>query len=101
MAPAAALRSRAQGVVVGGGDERLRMEYVSEAADIAVGDVVITSGIDGIFPKGFIIGHVEAVEKNGPAYKRIVVKPAVDFLSIEEVLVVLTPSAAREAGSPE
>jgi rod shape-determining protein MreC len=94
-------RSRAQGVVVGGGDERLRMEYVSEAADIAVGDVVITSGIDGIFPKGFIIGHVEAVEKNGPAYKRIVVKPAVDFLSIEEVLVVLTPSAAREAGSPE
>ena len=94
-------RSRAQGVVVGGGDERLRMEYVSEAADIAAGDVVMTSGIDGIFPKGFIIGHVEAVEKNGPAYKRIVVKAAVDFLALEEVLVVLTPTGAREAGSPE
>ena len=94
-------RSRAQGVVVGGGDERLRMEYVSEATDIIVGDAVMTSGIDGIFPKGFLIGRVETVEKNGPAYKRIVVKPAVDFRALEEVLVVVTPSAAREAGSPE
>ena len=42
-------RSRAQGIVVGAGDERLRMEYVSEIADVAVGDVVVTSGIDGIF----------------------------------------------------
>lgn len=94
-------RSRAQGVVMGGGDERLRMEYVSEAADIMVGDVVMTSGIDGIFPKGFLIGHVETVEKNGPAYKRIVVKPAVDFRALEEVLVVTMPNSAREAGSTE
>jgi rod shape-determining protein MreC len=89
-------RSRAQGVVIGGGDERLRMDYVSEAADIAVGDVVMTSGIDGIYPKGFAIGRVESVEKNGPAYKRIVVKPAVDFRALEEVLVVLTPNTARD-----
>ena len=45
-------RSRAQGVVVGAGDERLRMEYVSELADVVVGDVVVTSGIDGIYPEG-------------------------------------------------
>ena len=43
-------RSRAQGVVVGEGDELLRLEYVSEIADVAMGDVVVTSGIDGIFP---------------------------------------------------
>jgi len=92
-------RSRAQGVAVGGGDDRLRLEYVSGVADIVTGDVVITSGIDGIYPKGFMIGHVEIVEKNGPAYKRIVVKPAVDFQTLEEVLVVLTPTAAHEAGS--
>jgi rod shape-determining protein MreC len=96
-------RSRAQGVVVGGGDDRLRMDYVSEAADIAVGDVVMTSGIDGIYPKGFAIGRVESVEKNGPAYSRIVVKPAVDFRALEEVLVVLTPATPRDAsdGSTE
>jgi rod shape-determining protein MreC len=91
-------RSRAQGVVIGGGDDqRLRMDYVSEVSDIAVGDVVVTSGIDGIYPKGFIIGHIESVTKNGPAYREITVKPAVDFSSIEEVLVVLTPTPAKEA----
>ena len=41
------------------------MEYVSEIADVVVGDVVVTSGIDGIYPKGFVIGRVESVEKNG------------------------------------
>jgi rod shape-determining protein MreC len=90
-------RSRAQGVVVGAGEERLRLEYVSEAADIVTGDVVVTSGIDGIYPKGFVIGRVDSVEKSGPSYKRITVKPAVDFSSIEEVLVVTTPTPAHEA----
>ncbi len=45
-------RTRAQGVVVGGGDDRLRLDYVSEVSDVVVGDVVVTSGIDGIYPKG-------------------------------------------------
>ena len=48
------------------------MEYVSEVADVKVGDVVVTSGIDGIYPKGFVIGQVEAVEKSGGAYKQII-----------------------------
>ena len=90
-------RTRAQGVVVGGGDDRLRMEYVSEVFDIVVGDVVVTSGIDGIYPKGFVIGQIESVERSGGAYKRIMIKSAVDFRSLEEVLVVLTPTPAREA----
>jgi rod shape-determining protein MreC len=96
-------RSRAQGVVVGTGDERLRMEYVSEVADVAVGDIVVTSGIDGIYPKGFVIGRVDAVEKSGSTFKRISVRPAVDFLSLEEVLVIITPPTARDGaeGSSE
>jgi len=92
-------RSRAQGVVLGTGEERLRMDYVSEVADVAVGDLVVTSGIDGIYPKGFVIGKVDAVEKSGSAFKRISVRPAIDFLSLEEVLVITTPPA-RE-GPPE
>jgi rod shape-determining protein MreC len=91
-------RSRAQGVVVGSGDDRLQMDYVSEVSDIVVGDIVVSSGIDGIYPKGFVIGHVESVEKSGGAYRRIVVKPSVDFRSLEEVLVVLTPPAASDTG---
>ena len=91
-------RSRAQGVAIGGGDERLRLEYVSEASDVVVGDLVVTSGIDGIYPKGFTIGHVDTVEKSGPAYKRITVKPAVSFSSLETVLVVLAATPLKPAG---
>ncbi len=96
-------RTRAQGVVVGAGDDRLRLEYASEVFDIVAGDIVVTSGIDGIYPKGFIIGRVESVERSGLAYKRIMIKPAVDFSSLEDVLVVLTPTPARQAaeGSSE
>ena len=90
-------RSRSQGVVVGAGDELLRMEYVSEVADVVVGDRVVTSGIDGIYPKGYVVGTVEAVEKSGNSYKQILVRPAVDFSSVEEVLVVLTPTPGRGA----
>ena len=90
-------RTRAQGIVVGAGDERLLMEYVSEVFDVFVGDIVVTSGIDGIYPKGFVIGRVESVEKSGGAYRRVVVKPAVNFSGLEEVLVVTSPPPAREA----
>jgi len=44
-----------------------------------------------------VIGQVESIERAGGAYKRITIKPAVDFRSLEEVLVVLTPTPAREA----
>jgi rod shape-determining protein MreC len=90
-------RSRAQGVAMGSGEPRLKLEYVSESADVVVGDLVVTSGIDGIFPKGFTIGSVDMVEKSGPSYKRITIRPAVDFSSLEEVLVVLTPTPIHQA----
>jgi len=95
-------RSRAQGVVVGGGDGRLLLEYMSEGLDVATGDEVVTSGIDGIYPKGFVIGKVDVVERSGSAYRRVVVRPAVDFAALEEVLVVTTSTPARDtaAGGP-
>ncbi len=91
-------RSRAQGVVLGGGDERLRMEYVSDMADVEVGDTVVTSGIDGIYPKGFAIGRVERVEKGTGTYTLIEVRPSVDFTTLEEVLIVLTPQGVAQEG---
>ena len=96
-------RSRAQGVVVGAGDDRLHLEYVSEVSDVAVGDALVTSGIDGIYPKGFVIGTVDVVEKNGVAYRSISIRPAIDFSALEAVLVVLTPTPAQQvtAEKPE
>ena len=84
-------RSRAQGVIVGSGEDLLRMEYVSGIADVRVGDTIVTSGIDGIYPKGFVIGRVESVDRGGGIYKVIRVRPAVNFSQLEEVLIVTTP----------
>jgi rod shape-determining protein MreC len=90
--------SRAQGLVVGvAGQDVLRMEQVSEVADVVVGDTVLTSGIEGIYPKGFLVGRIERVQKSGTAYSEILVRPAVAFSSLEEVLVVLNPNPGREA----
>ncbi len=69
---------------------------MDEIAELTVGDAVVTSGIDGIFPKGFVIGAIERIDRSGGGYKEILVKPAVDFTTLEEVLVVLTPPPARE-----
>lgn len=83
-------RTRVSGVVHGaGGHEPLQLDYVSNLADVRVGDVVITSGIDGIYPKGFVIGEVVSSEDGSGLYREIAVRAAVDFGALEEVLVVL------------
>jgi rod shape-determining protein MreC len=92
-------RSRAQGVAVGTGGE-LRLDYVSGTADVQVGDTVVTSGIDGIYPKGFVIGQIESVERDRGAFNAIRVRPAVEFMSLEAVLIVLAPPAAADEGAP-
>jgi rod shape-determining protein MreC len=69
----------------------LQLEYLPSSTEVKVGDRVVTAGIDGIYPKGFVIGSVESVQRSGGEYGDIVIKPAVDFSSLEAVLVVLTP----------
>ena len=90
-------QSRAAGVVIGGGGELLRMDYVSNLVDVTVEDVVVTSGVDGIYPKGFVIGPVAAAERGPGVYQRIQVRSAVDFSSLEYVLVVTSPPASAAA----
>ena len=68
-------------------------------ADIKAGDLVVASGIDGIYPKGYAIGWIDTLEKGKESgrslYWTISVRPTVDFNSLEEVLVVLVqPKAA-------
>jgi rod shape-determining protein MreC len=109
-AAAAALieRTRAGGMVVGkDGDPPLRMDFVSNLADVKPGDAVVTSGADGIYPRGFTVGHVEKVERGDGLSLAITVRPAVDFRGLEEVLVVLRPArpampedAAESIGGP-
>jgi rod shape-determining protein MreC len=84
-------RGRAQGVVVGTGT-LLRFDHVSGTADIKIGDRVVTSGIEGIYPKGFEIGQIESIERRSGEFSTVIIRPAVEFSSIEAVLVVLTES---------
>jgi len=89
-------RTRVQGVVMGVGDGTLKMQYVPGTADVKPGDLVVTSGIDGIYPKGFVIGTIEHVDRGLGAFHEIAVRPAVEFARLEEVLVVRTPPPSRE-----
>jgi len=94
-------RTRVQGVVVGIGDGMLRMQYVPGTADVKTGDLVVTSGIDGIYPKGFVIGTIDHADRGAGAYHEIVIRPAVDFSRLEEVLIVRTPPASRTITAEE
>lgn len=96
-------RARAGGVVVGQGPGRLlRMDYVSNLADVQVGDAVVTSGVDGIYPKGYVIGQVESVSAGSNAvYHEIAIRPTVDFSALEEVLVILEPLATEDDAGTE
>ena len=93
-------RSQAGGMVIGVDvDPPLRMELVTNLSDVKTGDLVVASGVDGIYPKGYAIGHVEKAERGLGLYLIITVRPTVNFSSLEEVLVVLVPP--RSATPPE
>ena len=95
-------RTRAGGIVVGTGDDPpLRMEMVSNLSDVEAGDLVISSGVDGIYPRGFTIGTVESSERGPGLHRLITVRPAIDFSGIEEVLVVLVPPRGATPEDPE
>ena len=83
-------RSRARGILRGYAFDELKFEYVSKAEDIQVGDEIVTSGLDGVYPKGIPIGIVTKVAQGkSQLFLSAFVKPHVDFGHIEEVAVVL------------
>ena len=73
------------------GELPLDLQFVSNLSDAKVGDRLVTSGLDSIFPRGITIGTLTKVEKGVGLYKRIGVTPAVDFAEVGAVLVVLDP----------
>lgn len=82
--------SRDMGVVVGGAMKPLSMKYVSTDAKIEIGDIIVTSGMSKIFPPGIPIGTVTDVSvRDYDIFKKISVKPAVNFSTLEEVFVIL------------
>lgn len=82
-------RSTTGGMVVGGaGDPPFRAEFVNTLADVQAGERVLSSGQDGIYPQGFLVGTVERVDRTS-GERDILIRPAVDYSHIDVVLVVL------------
>jgi rod shape-determining protein MreC len=82
-------RTRARGIVEGKTGEYCSFKYALRKDPIHEGDVVVSSGLDGVFPKGLRIGAVRTVAKS-PAgiFQSVEIEPFVDFAKLEEVLVI-------------
>lgn len=91
-------RSRVQGMVVGRPEGRLDLLYVPTFSDVAHGDRVVTSGMDGIFPRGFGIGEVKGIETSADGTQTIRLRPELDYRTLEEVMVLLAPMGETPLG---
>jgi len=80
--------SRLQGVIQGDGSQFLKWNFIPNHESVNVGDVVYSSGTDLIYPKGVPIGQVVKSVQGPIIYRDIWVKPFVDFLRLEEVMIV-------------
>jgi rod shape-determining protein MreC len=95
-------RSRARGTAVGaGGGTNLHFENVLKGDDVVDGDTLITSGTDGLFPKGLVVGQIEGVSRDTSSnmFVKARIVPAADLRHVEEVL--LLPSMLALGPVPE
>lgn len=94
--------SRTQGIVRGSIEGQLTLDFVSTETTVRAGDVVITSGIGGVYPKGLIIGEVTKVRKT-PAdlYQNIELAPTGRLAGLEEVLVLVGAAPKTDVGVGE
>lgn len=83
-------RTRAQGYVEGNGGNDCALKYTDRTSELSKGDVIVTGGLDHIFPKGFPLAIVEKVENKAYSVAlKIELRPIIEPYEIEEVFVVL------------
>ena len=82
-------RTRAKGIVEGKEENRCQLKYLLRTEDVEPGDVVITSGMDGKFPKGLMVGEIQKVDKRHfGVFQYAELVPKVDLARLEEVFVI-------------
>jgi rod shape-determining protein MreC len=87
--------TRAEGIVRGAARNLCHLRYIMDDEKVSVGDTVVTSGMDQIYPKGFKVGTVVRVA-NGNIYKTIDIEPAAALDRLESVLVLWKPAPAAQ-----
>jgi len=81
--------NRIQGILQGSGSGVCSLKYIPKTETLKVGDVVMSSGLSGVIPKGLLLGVVTGADKNDPSmFQKVQVAPFVDFSKLEEVLVL-------------
>lgn len=80
--------SRAQGVLKGEGRHEAFIEYVGSNEKVVVGEKVLTSGLDQIYPKGLLVGYVVATKPVKQVFQKVDVAISANVLKLEEVLVL-------------
>lgn len=93
-------RTRVQGILQGRGADLCSMEYVSMHDDVAEGDLIVTNGLDGIYPRGLPVGPVIQVAPGQGTLRAITVEPRVGFNRLEEVLILQVPPGGVEIPDP-
>lgn len=89
-------RTRTPGVLQGSGDFLLSLNYILNSEQVENGDLVLSSGLDGIFPKGLAIGKVVDSQKGNGVFRSIKIQPFLDFTRIEEVSILGEPKPEPE-----
>ena len=82
--------TRTRAVVEGLGTSKCKLKYVLSSEPVSRGDLVVSSGLEGVFPKGLLIGEIALITgETGAIFQNIIVEPMVPFDKLEEVFVVL------------
>jgi len=93
--------TRSGGVVKGEPSGKLRLDYVLRRHEITKGDIIVSSGLDGVFPKGIRVGYVhEVIKPNSGIFQEVSLTPYVDFEKLEEVLVIIDSPEAVKFSEP-
>ncbi len=97
-------RTRRRGMIRGSGEESLLLDNIPLQENVRPGDLVVTAGIDGVFPRGIPIGVVTDVEPGPELFHQIRVQPHIDLAILDQVYVLteeVVPSDIKEALSRE
>lgn len=82
-------KSRIEGILEGSGNNTCYLKYISKEVNVEVGEKLLTSGLDGIYPPGLLIGYVSDVKKEGSdMFQEIEVGPLQNLSSVEEVAIL-------------
>jgi rod shape-determining protein MreC len=82
-------RTRSKTIVEGTEENRCQLKYLLRTEDVVVGDIVVTSGLGGNFPKGLRVGEIRSGEKKGyGVFQHAELVPSVDLTRLEEVLIL-------------